>query len=197
MTMGPTRMPAGEVTILERLIEMQSAALTPQAARYFLSLNLPVADRQRMEELSERASYHALTPTEQAELETYVRVNDLLLHWQAKARQAIAAPRPCSAGAGPRDESEAIAPGIRRSMETYWRDLPRALAENKRRDQWICFHLDERVGIGTYEGLLQQCRRRGIPDDEYYLARIRRRSRPPWEPEDVEAIGSHNLDRRS
>ena len=85
-----------------------------------------------------------------------------------------------------------IPPGILRSQEAFWRDLPHLLSQPKLRGRWVCYHGGERIGIGTYEELIREYGRRGIPDDAFYLGRIRPRELPPWEPEDVEPLGSHH-----
>ena len=81
-----------------------------------------------------------------------------------------------------------IPPGILRSQEAFWRDLPHLLSQRKLRGRWVCYHGDERVGIGTYDELIRRCIRRGIPDDAFYLwpdpssspgARGRRAARTP------------------
>jgi hypothetical protein len=87
-----------------------------------------------------------------------------------------------------------ILPGVLRSQQTFWRDLPELLAQRNLRGQWVCYHGDERVGIGSYEDLIRECLRRGLPDDAYCLARIRPRERPPWETKVVEAIVSHHTE---
>ena len=79
-------------------------------------------------------------------------------------------------------------------MQTFWRELPHLLGKRNRTARWVCYHGEERVGIGTYEHLLRECLRLRIRDDEYYLARIRPRELPPWEPEEVEALGPQHLE---
>ena len=61
----------------------------------------------------------------------------------------------------------------------------------------MCYHGDERLGIGSYDELIRACVRRGIPDDAFYLGQIRPAQSPPWEPEDVEPLGPwhHQEDR--
>ena len=46
--------------------------------------------------------------------------------------------------------------------------------------------------IGTYDDLLRECVRRRILDDAFYLGRIHPQELPPWEPEDVEPLGSQH-----
>jgi hypothetical protein len=84
--------------------------------------------------------------------------------------------------------------GILRSQQAFWRDLPHLLSQRKLRGRWVCYHGDERVGIGTYDGLVRECVRRGIPDDAFYLGRIFPQELPPWEPEEVEPLGHHHLE---
>jgi hypothetical protein len=86
-----------------------------------------------------------------------------------------------------------IAPGILRSQQAFWRDLPVLLAQNKLRGEWVCYYGDNRVGIGTYEGLIRECVRRGLRRDEYDLFIIEPHARPPWEPEEIDG-GGHEVD---
>jgi len=87
-----------------------------------------------------------------------------------------------------------IPEGIRRSQEAFWRDLPQLLTKRKLIGQWVCYHGDERVGIGRYEDLIRECVRRGIRDDEYDLAIIQPHHQPPWEVEEVEPLGRQHFD---
>ena len=88
--------------------------------------------------------------------------------------------------------AEGIPPGILRSQQAYWSDLPDLLSQRKLRGRWVCYHGGERIGIGTYDDLIRECGRRGIRDDAFYLGRIRPQELPPWEPEDVEPLGAHH-----
>jgi len=87
-----------------------------------------------------------------------------------------------------------IPPEILRSQEAFWRDLQQLLSQRTLRGRWVCYYGDERIGIGTHEKLIRECRRRGIADDSYYLGCIRPRELPPREPEDVEPLGHHHLE---
>jgi len=96
----------------------------------------------------------------------------------------------------PPPESEATmaaAPGNLRSQQAFWRDLPELLRDKKNRGQWVCYHGDERIGIGTYEDLIGACLRRGLRDDEYDLTVIEPRTLPPWEAEEIDP-GGHEVD---
>ncbi len=85
-----------------------------------------------------------------------------------------------------------IPPGILQSQKAFWHDLPHLLSQPKLRGRWVCYHRGERIGIGTHEELIRECGRREIPDDAFYLGRIRHRELPPWEPEDVEPLRAHH-----
>jgi hypothetical protein len=85
-----------------------------------------------------------------------------------------------------------IPPDILRSQQAFWRDLPELLSQSTLRGRWVCYQEGERIGIGTYDELIRECGRCGIPDDGFYLGRIRPRELPPWEPEDVEPLGPHH-----
>ena len=61
----------------------------------------------------------------------------------------------------PADDMPEIAPGIRRSMEAYWRDLPQLLPLKSRKRRWVAYHGDERIGIAKDdEPLIRECLRR-------------------------------------
>jgi len=63
--------------------------MTPALAEGILALDFPEDDAARIGQLNARANEGQLTEDEQAELETYINVSDLLAYWQSKARQAI------------------------------------------------------------------------------------------------------------
>jgi len=82
-----------------------------------------------------------------------------------------------------------IPPGIRRSQEAFWRDLPRLLEIARNRGKWAAYTGDERIGIaGTKTELVRDVVRRGIPKEEYYVGRIKPGVQAPWEPIEVESI---------
>ena len=66
--------------------------MTPALAESILALDFPEADAARIEDLNVRANEGELTDEEEAELEAYVHVNDLLAYWQSKARQILQRP---------------------------------------------------------------------------------------------------------
>src|SRR5258708_110070 len=80
-----------------------------------------------------------------------------------------------------------IPPGIRKSQEAFWRDLPELLPMRSRKREWVAYHGDERIGFGrTRTELCQECLRRGINDDEYYVGRIEPHWHAPWEEIDID-----------
>jgi hypothetical protein len=86
-----------------------------------------------------------------------------------------------------------IPPGIRRSQEVFWRDLPELLKNRRNHGKWVAYYGEEQIGIArTGAELLRAIVRRGIPDDAYYLARIRPRELPPWEIEEIEPLAAHH-----
>jgi hypothetical protein len=66
--------------------------MTQALAESILALDFPEGDAARIEELNLRANEGGLTGEEEAELEAYTNINDLLAYWQSKARQALRQP---------------------------------------------------------------------------------------------------------
>ena len=82
-----------------------------------------------------------------------------------------------------------IPPGIRRSQEAYWQDLPELLPKASRTRRWVAYHGGERIGFGRTETeLYQECYRRGLKDDEFYIGRVRPSEVAPWEPDFLEPL---------
>jgi len=61
--------------------------MTKPLAESILALDFPEADAARIDELNCKANEGTLTAEEEAELEIYVNISDLLAYWQSKARQ--------------------------------------------------------------------------------------------------------------
>jgi len=93
----------------------------------------------------------------------------------------------------PGNEIPAVSPSIRQSQESFWRDLPELLTDERNKGLWVCYHRDERIGIGSYEHLIRECVRRGLSENEYDIEVIEPHASPPWEIEEIEA-GGHELD---
>ena len=78
-----------QISILRRVLAPENGDLCPEAARFFLDLDLPQADHDRMAELASKAGTADLTPDEREELAEYARVGDLLALLQSKARKSL------------------------------------------------------------------------------------------------------------
>jgi hypothetical protein len=171
--MSPT-----EAAILERLLEPGEATLSLDAARYVLALTFPPRDRERIDTLESKAQAGVLTPADQAELENYRHICQVLARVQQKARAALEAPEPAIE----------VPPGILRSQQAFWRDLPELLKKKRNHDKWVCYHGDDRIGIAwdTHD-LIREIHRRALPNDAYYLAIIQPQDAPPWEDIEVES----------
>jgi hypothetical protein len=78
-----------QLNILNRMIEPDRPTLSPEAARFFLSLDFSESDQQRMEQLSRGSNAGTLSPDEAEELDEYVRVNHLLAFLQSKSRLSL------------------------------------------------------------------------------------------------------------
>ena len=83
--------PNTEAAILARIIEADERELTPDAARYLLSMKLPSTDEDRVNELSAKARAGSLTEAETQELDSYLHIGFLLGVLQAKARGLLQA----------------------------------------------------------------------------------------------------------
>jgi hypothetical protein len=78
--------PNTEAAILARIIQADERTLTPEAARYLLSMKLPSSDEERVNELSAKARAGSLTDAEAQELDSYLHIGFLLGVMQSKAR---------------------------------------------------------------------------------------------------------------
>ena len=78
--------------VLQRVFDLSKGGMTPALAESILALDFPEADAARIEDLNVRANEGELTDEEEAELEAYVNINDLLAYWQSKARQILQRP---------------------------------------------------------------------------------------------------------
>jgi hypothetical protein len=88
--------PNTEAAILARIIQADERELTPDAARYLLSMRLPARDEDRVNELSAKARAGSLSQAETQELDSYLHIGFLLGIMQAKALRLIN-PEPRSA----------------------------------------------------------------------------------------------------
>ena len=81
--------PNTEAAILARIIQSDERELTPDAARYLLSMRLPSSDEDRVNELSAKARMGSLTAAETQELDGYLHIGSLLAVMQSKARRLV------------------------------------------------------------------------------------------------------------
>ena len=81
--------PNTEAAILARIIQTDERELTPDAARYLLSMRLPSSDEDRVNELSAKARAGSLTEAEGQELDSYLHIGSLLAVMQSKARRLL------------------------------------------------------------------------------------------------------------
>jgi len=75
--------------ILERIVEADKGDLSPQLARYVLSLSFPKSIQSRYLKLSEKAQLGTLSKREEAELDEYLSANAFLMILQSKARMSL------------------------------------------------------------------------------------------------------------
>jgi hypothetical protein len=81
--------PSLHADVMRRVFDLSGHGLTRPLADSILALDFPAADAARINELNAKANEGTLTSDEEAELEAYVDVSDLLAYWQSKARQAL------------------------------------------------------------------------------------------------------------
>jgi hypothetical protein len=80
-----------EIEIVKRLIRPESGNLPVEVARFFLGVHLDPADRAKMEDLNVKANRGTLTPPEERELDSLLRVCNSLSILHAKARLSLQA----------------------------------------------------------------------------------------------------------
>jgi hypothetical protein len=78
-----------ESDILQRILEAESDSLTPEAARYVLTLQFRPHDHRRIEELAAKSNEGTLAPRERDELERFNRVRLLLVRLKSMARRVL------------------------------------------------------------------------------------------------------------
>ena len=76
-------------SILEQIIDSQNGTLSPEVARYLLTLEFPERLQQRHLELQQKVEQTTLSPEEQIELDEYLNANALLMILQSKARVSL------------------------------------------------------------------------------------------------------------
>ena len=80
---------ANQNDIFARSLEVRADRLSPDVARFFLELELSPDDRDRLDELADRARRGELSEADQRDLEEYRRVGRLVELMKLKARAAL------------------------------------------------------------------------------------------------------------
>ena len=78
--------------LLLRVFDLPRRGMNRALAEGILALDFPEEDAARIEALNLKANEGKLTEEEEAELEAYIDINDLLAYWQSKARQTLQCP---------------------------------------------------------------------------------------------------------
>ena len=80
-----------EMAILRRIVDPTQPFLSAEAAQALLRLDFNADDRARMNQLAARNRAGKLTSTEEQELNSYLRVGQMLGILQSKARRSLRA----------------------------------------------------------------------------------------------------------
>ncbi len=75
--------------MLEQLADLDVKSISPAVAHKLLGVAFTRSHQHRVDALSEKAREGSLTSAEQAELDEFIRVADLLAILQSRARQAL------------------------------------------------------------------------------------------------------------
>jgi hypothetical protein len=78
-----------ESGLIAKLFSGERSAMDKEAAKYFLQIEFPTADRQRMHDLGEKAQAGTLSPDEEQELDRYLNVTNVLAILKSRARCAL------------------------------------------------------------------------------------------------------------
>ena len=78
-----------EGAIWGRLIQPRNGSFGQAAARGILAINFSDNDKARMHELAQKNGEGTLSPADREELETYIKVADVLALLHAKARRSL------------------------------------------------------------------------------------------------------------
>jgi hypothetical protein len=81
-----------EPAIWARLTQAPHEPISPDAARYLLSIQFGETDHTRMQELMERSQEGTLAPEEADELDGYVNITNFLSVMHSRARLALRTP---------------------------------------------------------------------------------------------------------
>jgi len=65
-----------------------------------------------------------------------------------------------------------IPAGVRVAREALWRDLPELLKSRGNHGQCVCYHGNQRIGLGEEAELIRACQKLGLHRHEYYIGVI-------------------------
>jgi hypothetical protein len=82
---------ATDTSILQRIIGLDRTDMPAEAAMFMLTLGFTDRDKERMSELSGKASEGSLSEAEAREIDSYILASDLIAMFQSKARMALRA----------------------------------------------------------------------------------------------------------
>ncbi len=82
-------LPSSEAAILSRVIEGSRLTLSPEAGRALRDLGFTEEDRKKMHDLAVKNQQGRLSPEEERELDSYVRVGHLLDLLSAKVAKSL------------------------------------------------------------------------------------------------------------
>ena len=88
-TIARHRLETTEAAIFSRVWEDETKGVSPTVARHVLKLRFSPQDQARMHELAAKNQAGQLTPDETQELDSFVKVADLMALLQSKARQRL------------------------------------------------------------------------------------------------------------
>jgi len=78
-----------EAQILSRVIAPEESSLDRRAAEAILAMGFKAGDKQRIDELAEKARLGTLSADEQAEADSYERVGHFISLLKSKARLSV------------------------------------------------------------------------------------------------------------
>jgi hypothetical protein len=86
---GTSKTEAVGTAVLKQLADLDVESISPATARKILELRFDASHHTRVEALSQKAQEGTLTPSEQDELDEYIRVGTLLSILQSRARRVL------------------------------------------------------------------------------------------------------------
>ena len=85
----PAKPGSAGAALLDQLAALTAHSISPETARILLQLRFHGSHHERFNQLSTKAQEGSLSPSEQDELDDYIRTADVLAVIQSRARQAL------------------------------------------------------------------------------------------------------------